>query len=170
MSLKDDWQKMGLAQFELGEQATRGMTRAAQDGFGAQLARISELATPSVSALSAMSMPTLPSAAYRFRHPEERAADCFMEGLRQCAEDLENGLQENQELQMFCYHGPEKLRVLEVSMPSENVVSLQCLNLDGEETHVTGHMHSVTFSYLIHTIVPPEVKRPIGFTMPSEGE
>jgi hypothetical protein len=69
---------------------------------------------------------------------------------------------------MFCYHGPERLQVLEVSMPSENVVSLRCLNSDSEETYVTGHMHSVTFSYTVHTIVPPEVKRPIGFRMPSE--
>lgn len=99
---------------------------------------------------------------------EERAAESFMEGLREHAERLCNGLQENQELQMYCYHGSEPLRVLEISMPSENVVALRCVNREGEETHVTGHMHSVTFSFLIHTIVPPEVKRPIGFRMPAD--
>lgn len=102
--------------------------------------------------------------------PEERAAESFMEGLREHANKLEAGLREDQELHMLCYHGPERLRVLEISMPSLNVVSLRCLNADGEEAHVTGHMHAVTFSFVIHTIVPPEVKQPIGFRMPSENE
>lgn len=100
--------------------------------------------------------------------PEERAAESFMEGLRRHTETLEESLKDNQELQMFCYHGYERLQVLEISMPSENVVSLRCLNVDNDETHVTGHMHSVNFSYVIHTIVPPNVKCPIGFIMPSD--
>ena len=116
----------------------------------------------------AMRTPALSPATLQIQRPEERAAESFMEGLREHAERLSNGLQENQELQMYCYHGPENLRVLEIGMPSENVVALRCVNSDGEEAHVTGHMHSVTFSFLIHTIVPPEVKRPIGFRMPSD--
>lgn len=154
MSLTDELEKVGRT----------GLPRDPFEahGLGAQLARLSEP--------MALRMPDLSAATLQIQRPEERAAESFMEGLRQHAENLESGLQENQELQMFCYHGPENLRVLEVSMPSENVVSLRCLNSDDEETHVTGHMHSVTFSFLIHTIVPPEVKRSIGFRMPSEGE
>lgn len=150
MGLKDELEKAGRM----------GLTNDPFEthGLGAQLARLSEP--------MALRMPDLSAAALRIQRPEERAAESFMEGLRQHAEGLEGGLQENQEIQMFCYHGPESLRVLEVSMPSENVVSLRCLNADGEEAHVTGHMHSVTFSFLIHTIVPPEVKRLIGFNMP----
>ena len=154
MSLRDELEKAG--------RGFVGLSRDAQENLGAQLARLSEPV--------ALRMPALSPATLRIHRPEERAAESFMEGLRQYAESLENGLQDNQELQMFCYHGPESLRVLEVSMPSENVVSLKCLNSYGEETHVTGHMHSVTFSYLIHTIIPPEVKRPIGFRIPSESE
>jgi hypothetical protein len=152
VSLKDELEKAGRMGLTDGPFETHGL--------GTQLARLSEP--------MALRMPDLSTLA--IQRPEERAAESFMEGLRQRAESLERGLQENQEIQMFCYHGPENLRVLEVSMPSENVVSLRCLNADGEEAHVTGHMHSVTFSFLIHTIVPPEVKRPIGFRMPSEGE
>jgi hypothetical protein len=164
MSLKDELEKMGRQQEEWAKAGRMGLTSDPFEahGLGAELARLTEPV--------ALRMPDLSPATLRIQRPEERAAESFMEGLRQRAESLESGLQENQEIQMFCYHGPENLRVLEVSMPSENVVSLRCLNADGEEAHVTGHMHSVTFSFLIHTIVPPEVKRPIGFNMPSEGE
>ena len=113
-------------------------------------------------------MPELTPTMLPIQGPQERAAESFMEGLREHADKLEAGLREDQELHMICYHGPERLRVLEISMPSENVVSLRCLNADGDEAHVTGHMYAVTFSYVIHTVVPPEVKRPIGFRMPSE--
>lgn len=110
---------------------------------------------------------SLTSIPFRVQRPEERAAETFMEGLRSHAENLARGLKENQELQMYCYQGPEKLRVLEIAMPSENVVALRCINERKEETHVTGHMHSVNFSFVIHTIVPPEIKLPLGFRMPS---
>jgi len=115
-------------------------------------------------------VPGLTPTTMHIQGPAERAAESFMEGLRDHADRLQSGLREDQELHMLCYHGPERLRVLEISMPSENVVSLRCLNADGDEAHVTGHMHAVTFSYVIHAVVPPEVKRPIGFRMPSEGE
>ena len=161
MTLKNELEKITKHQDEW-EKATSGLRDLASSDLGAQLARLTEP--------MALGVPALSSTTLRIQRPEERAAESFMEGLRQHAEILELGIQENQELQMFCYHGPEHLRVLEVSMPSENVVSLRCLNSEGEETHVTGHMHSVTFSYLIHTIVPPEVKRKIGFNVPSGGE
>jgi hypothetical protein len=151
MSVKDELQK-AVTTFG-------SMSREAQDNLGTQLARLSAPVMPSMHEF----VPEM-----RIQRPEERAANSFMHGLRQHAQRLASGLRENQELQMYCYHGPENLRVLEISMPSENVVSLQCLNSNDEELHVTGHMHSVTFSYLVHTIVPPEVKRPIGFNMPSE--
>ena len=159
MSLKDQLEKLGGQQ----EQWTKAgrelndIVRQAHDGLSAQLERLYE----------PISLPEMP-AMLPIQRPEERAAESFMEGLRQRTENLGRSLQENQELQMFCCHGHEKLQVLEVSMPSENVVSLGCLNSNGEETHVIGHMHSVTFSYVVHTIIPPEVKRPIGFRMPSD--
>lgn len=138
------------------------VARESHDALGAQLARLSEPMK--------WDLPALSPARLHIQRPEERAAEEFMEGLRQHADSLAGVLRENQELQMFCYHGYEKLRVLEIAMPSENVVALRCLDANEEETHVTGHMHSVTFSFLVHTIVPPEVKRPIGFRMPSDGD
>ena len=71
---------------------------------------------------------------------------------------------------MYCWHGHEKMRVLEISMPSHNVVALHCINADNCQVHITGHMNSVNFSFLIHTIVPPEVRTPIGFNMPNSSE
>jgi hypothetical protein len=96
--------------------------------------------------------------------PEERQADEFMKGLKKHARLLETSLNENQELHMYCSNG---YRVLHISMPSHNVVAMHCLDHDGNETHVTGHMNSVTFEFVIHTLVPPETRRPIGFNMPS---
>lgn len=68
---------------------------------------------------------------------------------------------------MYGWHGHEKvLQVLNISMPSTNVVSLHCTDGDGCHVHVAGHMHSVNF-FTIHTIVPPPAVRvPIGFVMP----
>jgi len=46
------------------------------------------------------------------------------------------------------------------------VVSMRCIDADGRENYVTGHLHAVTFSFVIENIVPSEVRRPVGFTMP----
>lgn len=101
---------------------------------------------------------------------EQRQASEFMEGLKAHAKRLEESLQENQELLMYCWHGHEKMRVLEISMPSHNVVALHCINADNCQVHITGHMNSVNFSFLIHTVVPPEVRTRIGFNMPNSSE
>jgi hypothetical protein len=101
---------------------------------------------------------------------EQRQSSEFMEGLKAHAKRLEESLQEDQELLMYCWHGHEKMRVLEISMPSHNVVALHCINADNCQVHITGHMNSVNFSFLIHTIVPPEVRTPIGFNMPNSSE
>lgn len=126
----------------------------------AQVHSASELRPGGISYVSPHVLP-------RFRpvSPEERQAEVFFEGLKKQTRDLEEGLGENQELRMFCYHGLEKVQVLEINMPSHNVVSMRCVDCDGNETHVTGHMNSVTFSYLVYTIEPPKVRTPIGFNM-----
>jgi hypothetical protein len=90
-----------------------------------------------------------------------------MEGLRDQVRSLEASLAPDQQLYMTCWHGPEKLQVLNVSMPSHNVVALQCLDQDGEITQVTGHMNSVTFSFRILTAKEPVERRKIGFERPS---
>ena len=51
-------------------------------------------------------------------------------------------------------------------MPSANVVSMKCSDADGRDTYVTGHMHAITFSFVIATIVPPAERTAIGFSMP----
>jgi hypothetical protein len=107
----------------------------------------------------------VPNIAHTMR-PEERQAEEFMEGLKAHAKRLEESLWDDQELQMFCCHGYERLQVLEISMPSLNVVALHCLDNEGRETHVTGHMHSVNFSFMVRTIEPPKIRTPIGFNMP----
>ena len=98
--------------------------------------------------------------------PFERLAERFMEGLKSQVDQLSKGLKENQQLLMYCYHGVEKLRVLAINMPNVSVVSMRCIDADGRENYVTGHLHAVTFSFVIENIVPSEVRRPVGFTMP----
>lgn len=90
----------------------------------------------------------------------------FMKGLKAQADALSRGLQENQQVLMFCYHGLEKLQVQTINMPSANVVSMKCLDSEGRQTYVTGHLYAVTFSFVIETIMPPAVRTPIGFNMP----
>ena len=102
--------------------------------------------------------------------PNVDLAECFMEGLKAQAEQLGKGLQDNQQVLMYCYHGLEKLCVRSIGMPSANVVSMRCVDADNRETYITGHMHAVTFSFVIHTLVPPEVKTPIGFNIPNSSE
>lgn len=93
--------------------------------------------------------------------PEKRQADEFMKGLRRQAEELEEGLATDQEVQMYCFDGYQGMQVLEISMPSNNVVALRCIDADGNPTHLTQHMHSVRFTFVVHTLVPPQVYRPI---------
>ena len=102
----------------------------------------------------------------RLADPFERLAERFMEGLKSQVDQLSKGLKENQQLLMYCYHGVEKLRVLAISMPNVSVVSMRCIDADGRENYVTGHLHAVTFSFVIDTIVSSEGRRPVGFTMP----
>jgi hypothetical protein len=101
---------------------------------------------------------------HHFTNPH--SAETFMEGLRAQAERLSKGLRDNEQVFMYCCHGIEKLQVLEISMPSSNVVSMCCLDAEKRSTYVTGHMHAITFSFVIETIVPPAERTPIGFNMP----
>jgi len=96
----------------------------------------------------------------------ETQARMYMEGLKAQADALAKTLGPNQEVEMNCWHGSEKLKVLSVSLPSENVVALHCVDVDGTTVQVTGHMNSLTFSFRVSTIVPPAVRKPIGFVMP----
>ena len=96
----------------------------------------------------------------------ETQAELFMEGLKAQAEQLEASLKPDQELLMICWHGHEKFQVLNVTMPSHNVVALTCVDAEGETTQVTGHMNSVTFSFRIVTPKEPVQPRPIDFDMP----
>jgi len=115
-----------------------------------------ELSTPKMPNFK---MPAIPSI-------WETQAKLFMEGLKAQVEQLEASLKADQELVMICWHGHEKFQVLSVSMPSKNVVALNCRDAEGDVTQVTGHMNSVTFSFRIVTAKEPSKRRPIGFEMP----
>lgn len=97
----------------------------------------------------------------------ETQAQMYMEGLKAQADALAQNLGPNQEVEMNCWHGTEKLKVLKISLPSENVVALHCLDAEGDTVQVTGHMNSLTLSFRVNTIVPPAVRKQIGFVMPN---
>jgi hypothetical protein len=99
----------------------------------------------------------------------ETQARMYMEGLKAQSDALAKTLGPNQEVEMNCWHGTEKLKVLSVSLPSENVVALRCVDDEGATVQVTGHMNSLTFSFRVSTIVPPAVRKQIGFVMPNAG-
>jgi hypothetical protein len=103
-------------------------------------------------------------------HPEQREADLYMEGLKAQVKQLEANLAPNQQLYMTCWHGHEKFEVLNVRMPSHNVVALQCIDEDGEITQVTGHMGAITFSFRVVTSKELVEPRRIGFEMPNARE
>jgi len=109
-----------------------------------------------------MSVPEMP----RFPSFWEVQAELFMDGLKDQVNTLEESLSDDQELVMTCWHGPEHLQVLQVSMPSRNVVALHCIDAQGNQAQVTGHMNAVTFSFRVVTVSPPAKPRKIGFCMP----
>ena len=119
-------------------------------------------------ALQKLRIPDLPN--LKIIQPEEREAEMYMAGLKAQVRSLESNLAPNQQLYMTCWHGEERFQVLKVSMPSHNVVALQCLDQDGEITQVTGHMKSVTFSFRILTAKELVEPRKIGFEMPNARE
>lgn len=93
-------------------------------------------------------------------------AELFMDGLQKQVKELERGLQSDEELSMTCWHGHERFQVLSISMPSQNVVALCCVDDEGNHVQLTGHMNSVTFSFRIHKIQPPAKRNNIGFVIP----
>jgi len=50
-------------------------------------------------------------------------------------------------------------------MPSENVVAPRCVDANGNQVQLTGHMHSVTFSFMVRKIQPPAKRNKMGFSM-----
>lgn len=90
-------------------------------------------------------------------------ADVYMTGLKSQVRELEESLKPNQQLIMACWHCGETLRVLSVSMPSNNVVALQCNDSEGNAIQVTGHMNAITFSFRIITESEPVERKKIGF-------
>jgi hypothetical protein len=107
-------------------------------------------------------MPKLPE----MKSVWEIQSELYMKGLRDQARSFESSLKPDEELVMTCWHGHEKLQVLYVSMPSENVVALHCLDTDGNHVQITGHMNAVTFSFMVYKIEPPARPNKIGFSMP----
>jgi hypothetical protein len=98
----------------------------------------------------------------------ETQAELFMEGLRKQVHSLEKSLKADEELVMTCWHGHEKFQVLSVSMPSQNVVALHCVDAEDNHSQITGHMNAVTFSFKVCKIQPPAKPKKIGFSMPTE--
>jgi len=98
----------------------------------------------------------------------ETQAELFMAGLRKQVRSLEQSLKADEQLVMMCWHGPEKFQVLSVSMPSQNVVALHCVDADDNHSQITGHMNAVTFSFKVCKIQPPAKPKKIGFSMPTE--
>jgi hypothetical protein len=107
-------------------------------------------------------MPELP----KMKSMWEVQAELFMEGLQNQAQELETSLKPDEELVMTCWHGNEKFHVLSVSMPSQNVVALRCVDAEGNQIQMTGHMHAVTFSFMVCKTQPPAERNKIGFAMP----
>ncbi|MGO8717691.1 MAG: hypothetical protein ACLQMO_00560 [Acidobacteriaceae bacterium] len=95
----------------------------------------------------------------------EKQAHLYMQGLRSQNNELQQKLKENEELLMCCWYAEEELRVLTISMASDNVVALNCIDSDGATVQVTGHMTALAFSFRVRTIAPPAVRKSIGFTM-----
>lgn len=93
----------------------------------------------------------------------EAEAELFMQGLQAQARSFEAALKPNEQLLMVCWHGNEKLQVLSVGMPSNNVVALQCRNAEGNIVQVTGHMNSITFSFQIVATTVAVNRKKIGF-------
>ncbi len=108
---------------------------------------------------SRMTMPRIPSM-------WETQAELYMEGLKTQHDELSKTLKDNEQLVMICWHGHDKLQVISISMPSDNVVAMRCIDETSATIQVTGHMNALTFSFRIHTIIPPAVRKPIGFEMP----
>jgi hypothetical protein len=103
----------------------------------------------------------------QIKSPWEQQAEIYMEGLRKQVRDRESSLKTDEALAMICVQGNEKFQVLSISMPSENVVALHCVDGDGDTVQLTGHMHAVTFSFRVKKTTVPIPRRPIGFDMPS---
>ena len=103
--------------------------------------------------------------------PIDRAAmeaETYMEGMKAQHDALLKTLKDDEQLLMICWHGHEKLEVMRISMPSNNVVAMTCLDETGATVQVTGHMNAVNFSYRVHKIVPPAVRIAIGFQCTNE--
>lgn len=93
-------------------------------------------------------------------------AETYMEGLKAQHDELLEALKDDEQLSMICWHGHDKLQVMSINMPSKNVVAMRCIDESGATIQVTGHMNALTFSFCIYKIVPPVVRKPIGFQMP----
>lgn len=129
------------------------------DGLSMEV--LTNLSYPHMDNLRMPALPKIPSM-------WEVQAELFMEGLKDQARSLEKSLKQDEELIMTCWHGSEKLQVRSVSMPSENVVALHCVDADGNQIQVTGHMSAITFSFMVYKVQPPAKPSKIGFSMPSQ--
>lgn len=96
----------------------------------------------------------------------ETQAKLYMQGLKAQHDELLESLKDDEQLSMICWHGHEKLEVISISMPSNNVVAMHCVDEKGTIIQVTGHMNSLNFSFRVNRIEPPAVRKPIGFEMP----
>ena len=102
----------------------------------------------------------------QLRSRYEEQAEMYMRGLKAQVAEIEASLKADQELVMICWQGQERMQVISVGMPSHNVVALRCSDSEGAIIQVTGHMHSISFSFRVVSTIAPAKRNKIGFDMP----
>lgn len=99
--------------------------------------------------------------------PWEQQAELYINGLKTQVEEREAALKPDEVLSMICTQGNENFAVQSISMPSHNVVALHCLDSEGNNVQLTGHMHAITFSFRVKKAQAAVERKRIGFEFPS---
>lgn len=92
-----------------------------------------------------------------------KESETFIKGIAAQVDHLRKELSEDQDLFMYYWHGPEKLRALGLSNPSDNVIAVLSEDKALNQFVVVGGIHAFSFSLIVESIAPRLARRPIGF-------
>jgi hypothetical protein len=106
----------------------------------------------------------------KFKLPEmvpvaEQQANNFLEGIEVEVKFLQDHLAPDEELWMYYTNGFEFVRVLEITLPSTNVVVMSGHDQDGNDVRVLAHINAVQFTCKVVRVQPDEKPKRIGFSV-----
>ena len=131
-----------------------------------RLAEDSGKMIPSLPYLPNLNMERINEVARSIKSAPQVQAESVQEVIRRHVDALQEKLARDEELQVFCIEGTEKIRVQQIGYPNWHVVILIGTDGEGNSTSIITNINSVKLVCKVAKVKPPQKPYHVGFVQP----